>query len=426
MPKGGDRLLFRNSYRPRSQQLFTGGWAGLADMLGVPVSELPLNESNSWKEITALTCIKILSESVAKLPMKIYQDDGTGAQKAVNDYRYQILKLRANPYMSAYDFWRTMEALRNAYGNSYALIDSAASGRNAGKIQGLYPVKPQNMTVYVDDVGLLSGKNRVWYKYIDDTGQDMLLDADSVLHFKGFTLNGLVGITPLEYLRLTIDNAQQATTYLNNSYKKGLQTGGILQYVGDLSPEKQVEMRNRYEQLMSGIGNANRLSVIPVGLSYTPIALKMTDAQFLENTRLTIQQLTAVFGIKPHQVNDQTKTSYASTAEANREFYTDTLLAILTMYEQETGWKLFTQQEISDGLYTKINADVILRADPQKRMMMYAQAIQNGVYTPNEARAKEDLPGKPGGDTLFGNGALTPLSMLSTGAAINKGGNNNG
>ena len=125
---------------------------------------------------------------------------------------------------------------------------------------------------------------------------------------------------------------------------------------------------------MSGVGNANRLSVIPVGLTYTPIALKMTDAQFLENTRLTIQQLTAAYGIKPHQVNDQTKTSYASTSEANREFYTDTLMAILTMYEQELNYKLFTQSEIDAGYYIKFNADVILRASPQQRYAMTRSA----------------------------------------------------
>ena len=95
------------------------------------------------------------------------------------------------------------------------------------------------MKVFVDDIGLLSGKNRVWYKFEDDAHGDMLLDSDSVLHFKGVTLDGLIGLTPLEHLKQTIENARSATTYLNTSYKKGLQTGGILQYTGDLSPENQ-------------------------------------------------------------------------------------------------------------------------------------------------------------------------------------------
>lgn len=103
-------MLFRNSYRPKSQQLMTGGWAGLADMLGIPLSDLPLTESGSMKEITVYTCIKIRSEAVAKLPIKIYKADENGAQKAVDDYRYNLLKLRPNPYKVANNRIKDLEA----------------------------------------------------------------------------------------------------------------------------------------------------------------------------------------------------------------------------------------------------------------------------------------------------------------------------
>ena len=105
-------MLFRSTYQ--SRQLLPGGIGGLADMLGVPLSDLTLTEGTSIKEITCFTCIKILSESVAKLPVKIYQNDGYGAQKPVSDYRHQLLKLLANSYMSAYDFGRSVETRRDA------------------------------------------------------------------------------------------------------------------------------------------------------------------------------------------------------------------------------------------------------------------------------------------------------------------------
>ncbi len=407
-------MLFRNSFR--SQQLTTGDWTGLAQLLSVPVTDLgSVDGSASLKEITVYTCIKILSETLGKLPLKIYQNDGDNSQKAVNDYRYSLLKLRPNPYMSAFDFWKTNETSRNIHGNAYDYIDAATSGRNAGKVMGLYPLKSESMTVYVDDVGLLTSKNKVWYKYRDDMGNEYLLNSDSVLHFKGMTLNGLIGLSTIEYLRLTIENAKGSTTYLNNSYKKGMQSAGVLQYTGKLNETGKNNLRNDFESMSSGLINANRIAVMPLGMSYQPLALKNTDAQFLENTRLTIQQLTAAFGIKPHQVNDQSKTSYASTAEANREFYTDTLLAILTNYEQEMDFKLFTPKEVSNGLYVKFNADVILRADAQKRYAMYSQAIQNMIMTPNECRAMEEKPPMPGGDVLYGNGALAPATMLAEG-----------
>lgn len=408
-------MLFHKSQSPRSQQLTTGDWSALAELFGVPATSIMVDGNASFKEITVYTCIKILSESVAKLPLKIYRDTGNGSEKVTNDYRYNLLKLRPNPYMSAYDFWRLMEIWVDTQGNAYAYIDAATSGRNAGKIAGLYPLKPDQMTVYVDDSGLISSQNRVWYVYRDDMGKEYPLNSDSVLHFKGMSLNGLIGMSVLETLRMTIENAKGASSYLNTSYKNGMQAAGFLQYTGDLGDESSNALRAKFEKMTSGILNSNRIAVMPPGIAYQPFSLKMTDAQFLENTQLTIQQLTAAFGIKPHQVNDQTKTSYASTMEANREFYSDTLLGKLTMYEQENNFKLFTDPEVSEGYYTKFNADVILRGDAEKRYNTYAKAVQNMILTPKECRDMEDLPARDGADELYGNAALVPATMLSQG-----------
>lgn len=420
-------MLFRGAFQPRfkSQQLTNGDWAGLAGLFGVSIDNLQIDGSNSLKEITVYTCIKILSEALGKLPMKIYQETDTGKVKVSGDYRYHLLKLRPNPYMSAYDFWRVMEVLRNIHGNSYAWLDVAAVGRNAGKVQGIYPLKSENMKVFVDNTGLLSSRNRVWYQYRDDVGTEYIINSDAILHFKGMSINGLIGLSTIETLRSTIENAKGASSFLNSSYKKGMQSAGILQYTGDLSEEGKGKLRSKFESMTSGLINANRIAVMPLGVQYQPLQLKLTDAQFLENTRLSLQQLTAAFGIKPHQINDQTKTSYASTSESNREFYTDTLLAILTMYEQELSYKLFLPNEISSGYYAKFNADVILRADPEKRYLMYKDAVQNMLKTPNECRAMEEDPALPGGDELFGNAALAPATLLAKGVAFSKGGDNN-
>jgi HK97 family phage portal protein len=140
----------------------------------------------------------------------------------------------------------------------------------------------------------------------------------------------------------------------------------------------------------------------------------------VENTQLIYRQISAAFGVKAHQLNDLVKTSYASASEANSEFYTDTLLPILTMYEQETTYKLFTTPEVNKGLYTKFDVDMILRADKKTRYETYAQGIDHGFLKPNEARDREGLPKDPGGDRLFMNGNIVPIDQA--GAAYQKGG----
>lgn len=422
MPKGGDNLLFRNSYKNglhiKAEALeTTDDLQTLADWLGLSDDELQINGTQSLKEITVYTCIKILAETLAKLPLKIYQNN----VKDDSHYLYPFLKLRPNPYMSALDFWKCLETQRNIYGNAYAWLDIAKVGRNAGKILGIYPLYSPQMQVYVDDEGLLSSKDQVWYVYSDNLGKKYRINSDEILHFKGMSVNGITGLNPIETLRGSIENAKASAVFLNNSYKNGMQSSGVIQYVGELSEQAKANFRTKFEEMSAGLKNANRVSLMPVGYTYQPMELKFTDAQFLENTRLTIQQITAAFGIKPHQVNDQTKTSYASTSEANREFYTDTLLAILTMYEQELTYKLFLPSELQKGYYVKFNADVILRGDIKSRYDAYAVGIQNGFLMPNEAREKEDMDKADGGDQLIVNGNYVPLTKA--GAAYEKGGN---
>jgi HK97 family phage portal protein len=417
-------LLFRNSTRKfKNEVLTTGDWTELMDWMGISSDELQIRGTNSLKEITVYICIKILSDTVSKLPLKIYQDS-SGIKKATEHYLYPFLKLRPNPYMSASDFWKCVETMRNIYGNSYVWIDYVQSGRNVGKIQGFYPLNPTQMQIWVDNVGLLSSKNSIWYIYTDNMGTQHKLQASDLLHFKGLTTNGIVGVNPIEQLKNSIENAKSAEKFLNNSYKNGMQSAGIIQYVGDLDQKAEETFRTKFEQMSSGLKNANRISLLPIGYQYQSMALKLTDAQFLENTELNERQLAAAYGIKLHQLNSLTKTSYASTSEANREFYTDTLLAILTMYEQELTYKIFLNSEIQKGYYAKFNADVILRGDIKSRYEAYAIAIQNGFKMPNEVREMEEDPPETGGNQLIVNGNYIPLAMA--GQQYMKGGGNNG
>lgn len=412
-------MLFRASGRRHKAQDI-GGLQSLAEWLGLGENELNVSGDKSLQEITVYTCIKILSEALGKLPLKIYQDTTYG-KKSANHYLAPLLKYRPNPYMSAIDFWKTMETARNIYGNAYAWKDT---NPRTGKIQGFYPLNSDKVKIVVDDTGLLSGGNEIWYVYTDGTGKQHKINAEDILHFKGLTTNGIIGLSPIDTLKGTIENGKAAGNFLNSAFKNGMTTRGIVQYVGDLGPEERKVFRENFEEMSSGLKNANRVALLPVGYKYEPIALKLTDAQFLENTKLTIQQLTAAFGIKLHQVNYLEKTSYASTSEANREFYVDTLMANLAIYEQELVYKCFTDAEIRNGYYVKFNADVILRADTKTRYDAYAQSIQNGFKTPNEIRAMEEDEPMEGGDQLLINGNYMPITMA--GAAYKKGGEGNG
>lgn len=403
----------------------------LLEFLGMNPTEVNVRGNNALKQDTVYACIKILSESVAKLPLKIFQEDDNGIQKAARHPVYQLLKLRPNQHMSASDFWKCIEGQR-ARGNAYAYIDF---DRKTGRVLGLWPLERTKVKVWIDDAGLLSelypnqfltNRMNVWYEVDVGKGEKRKLMPDELLHFKGsVTFDGIVGIDPIDYLRSTIENGVAATKFINNFYKQGLQTKGIIQYTGSLDETAKKVFRENFEEMSSGLKNSHRVSLMPLGYQFQPLSLTMVDAQFLENTLLTIRQIATAFGIKMHQLNELDRATHANIEHQQMQFYSDTMQPILTGYEQELTYKLFLDSEIAAGFYAKFNVDSILRGDLKTRYEAYRIGIQGSFLKPNEARAKEDMPPDPHGDVLLVNGSMLPIEKAGQ-AYAKKGGDGTG
>jgi HK97 family phage portal protein len=120
-------------------------------------------------------------------------------------------------------------------------------------------------------------------------------------------------------------------------------------------------------------------------------------------------QIASAFGVKPYQIGDYSKSSYASAEAQQLSFLVDTLLFIVKQYEEEIGYKLLSDDEEADGYHVKFNTAVILRADQKTQVETLSTAVNSFLFTPNEARERLDLPHVPGGDQLIGNGSTVPI-----------------
>lgn len=397
----------------------------LLEVLGIDPDDVNVRGKNALKIAVVYACVRILSEAVAKLPLKVHQEDENGIQKTAKHPLFQLLKLRPNPYMSAFDFWKCIEAQNDLNGNAYASIDFDHRGR----IIGLWPMDSSRVKVWVDNdtqaSGVVTNRTKLWYEVNLGYEQRKLMPHE-ILHFKGgVTLDGIVGLSPLDLLKATLENGASANKFVNNFYKQGLQVKGIVQYVGDLDEKAKTTFREKFESMSSGLNNSHRIALLPVGYQFQPISLSMHDAQFLENNQLTIRQIAAAYGVKMHQLNDLTRATHSNVGEQQGEFYADTLQPKLTGYEQELTWKLLLEDELNDGYYIRFNADAILRADLKTRYEAYRIGVQGGFLKPNEARAKEEMPPAEGGDQLLVNGSYVPITQA--GAAYKaKGGDGTG
>lgn len=378
---------------------------GFLKMLNIDTKSIDVSSEKAVKEAVTYACVRIRSESVAKLPLKVYK----GSQKCNNHYLNYLLRLRPNPYMSAFNYHKTVEALNCIHGNAYVYIDF---NRKNGRVKALYPLENSRVKIYVDDIGVLGKANYLYYVYTDKNGRQFKLERHEVLHFiGGISFNGIVGLPPSLYLQGLIENSKASQEFLNNYYKNGLQTKGIIQYVGDLNDDAQKTFLSKFESMSSGLKNAHRVSLLPIGYQFQPISSSLGDAQFIENSKLSARQIAAAFGIKMHQINEIDKATYNNVEQSQKDFYIETMQPILTNYEQEYVYKLLLDSEIKNDYWVKFNIDAILRSDSKTRAETNKLFVEGGIKTTNEAREDEDLPPLEGGDSLLGNGNLIPLKI---------------
>ena len=379
----------------------------LLDFLGIDRS----NDAAAMNEAVYFACIKVLSESIGKLPLKIMQSQpGQGVRVAREHPYYRMLNERPNRYMTASTFWCTMEICRNHYGNAYAWIDT----RNPKQPQ-LWPIDPTTVQVWYDDACMLKDAPDVYYRVSNKNGE-AILGSEEVLHFKShLTLDGLVGVSVREQLASTIQGNIKAQKFLNKLYESGMTAKAVLQYTGGLKDAnvealtRGMEAYAKGEMKSRGIEN---IIPVPFGMQLTPLNLKLSDSQFLEIKQYSALQIAAALGVKPYMIGDYTKSSYASAEAQQLSFLIDTLLFNVKGYEEETGYKLLEDSFAARGYHTKFNTAVILRADQKTQIETLVSAVSNFIMTPDEARERLDLPNLPGGDQLIGNGSTVTLEQV--------------
>lgn len=376
----------------------------LIDFLG-----LHDTKESALSEATYFACLKVLSESVGKLPLKLLQhnEDG-GVVTARGHPLYFALHDRPNPYMTSTTFWSTMEQNRNHHGDAYAWI------KGAGKKTSLWILPSEDVEIWYDDQKILSDVPDIYYIY-SHGGKLYKFSSEQIIHLKtSSSFDGIKGIPVREQLKSTISGNIKSQKMLNQMYKSGFTAKAVVQYTADLSGDNLKKFKEMIEDFAGSDlddEEVKNIIPIPVGTTLTPLNVKLADSQFIDIKKYSALQIASAFGIKPNQIGDYEKSSYASAEAQQLSFYVDTLLYILKQYEEELNYKLLSREEIDNGYYFKFNVAVILRADLKTQIETLSQAVSNFIYTPNEARALLDKPAVAGGDKLLGNGASIPVEL---------------
>ena len=396
--------LFRSRDAPKNR---TSGSA-YSFFMGGSTSGKRVNERTSMQMTAVYSCVRILSEAVAGLPLHLYQyTDNSSKEKAVEHPLYFLLHDEPNPEMTSFVFRETLMTHLLLWGNAYAQI--IRNGK--GEIMALYPLMPDRMTVDRDE------KGRLYYEYMvssDDAptmkGGTVKLPPSEVLHIPGLGFDGLVGYSPIAMAKNAIGMAIACEEYGAKFFANGAQPSGVLEHPGTLKDPSRV--RESWQSTFGGSHNANKVAVLEEGMKYTPISISPEQAQFLETRKFQINEIARIFRVPPHMVGDLEKSSFSNIEQQSLEFVKYTLDPWVSRWEQSIVRSLLTAEE-KKQYFVKFNVDGLLRGDYQSRMNGYAIGRQNGWMSANDIRELENLdriPEELGGDLYLINGNMTKLA----------------
>ena len=400
--------LFSGWFQSRDKpQNRTAGSAYLF-MNGTSSSGKAVNERSAMQMTAVYSCVRILSEALAGLPLHLYRykPDG-GKEKATDHPLYHLLHDEPNPEMSSFVFRETLMTHLLLWGNAYAQI--IRNGK--GEVVALYPLMPNRMTVDRDQNGQL------YYKYrttSDDAptmeGSVVTLPPSQVLHIPGLGFDGVVGYSPIAMAKNAIGMAIACEEYGAKFFANGAAPGGVLEHPGTIKDPQRV--RESWQSTFGGSGNANKIAVLEEGMKYTPISISPEQAQFLETRKFQINEIARIFRVPPHMVGDLEKSSFSNIEQQSLEFVKYTLDPWVVRWEQTLFRALFSDKEKKEYFF-KFNLEGLLRGDYATRMSGYATARQNGWLSANDIRELENLdriPAEDGGDLYLINGNMCKLA----------------
>ena len=395
--------LFRSRDKPENRTL----GSSYTFFMGGSVAGKYVTERSVMQMTAVYSCVRILAEAVAGLPLHLYRyKDSGGKEKAVDHPLYLLLHDEPNPEMSSFVFRETLMTHLLLWGNAYAQV--IRNGK--GEVVALYPLMPNKMSVDRDENGQL------YYTYTrapeeantSELGRVILRPSD-VLHIPGLGFDGLVGYSPIAMAKNAIGLAIATEEYGAKFFANGAAPSGVLEHPGTIKDPQRV--REAWQSQFGGSSNSGKIAVLEEGMKYTPISISPEQAQFLETRKFQINEIARIFRIPPHMIGDLEKSSFSNIEQQSLEFVKYTLDPWVVRWEQSIARTLLNPDE-KKTYFVKFNLEGLLRGDYASRMNGYATARQNGWMSANDIRELENLdriPPEMGGDLYLINGNMLPL-----------------
>jgi HK97 family phage portal protein len=361
-----------------------GSDVGVMPIIGSDVAGA-LQSSAVW------ACCRLVSQAISALPGQVFETTSLGKVRATKHPYYRMLTAQPNPLMTMVQWRQTTVLHLMLYGNAYTIPEYLD-----GEVVALWPLQPERVHIVRDVTG------GYFYRAFDAGGTPHDYAPMELLHFRMFSLDGIVGLSPIEYHRITFQIDGLSRIYALNLYANGGRPQGVLEYPGNLSDAQIASIRAGWKMVHSGAANAGNIVVLEGGTKYQALAIPPEQLEFIAQQKFSVEQIARIFGVPPHLIGAMDKPTYASVEQQGLEFLQYTVQPVVTNLERTLQAML-----LEDPFFYKHNLATFERSDIKTRYAAYAVARQWGFMSVNDIRELEDLNQIPEGNVY-----LQPLNMI--------------
>tara|TARA_R110002020_G_scaffold231993_2_gene443384 strand:+ start:316 stop:1515 length:1200 start_codon:yes stop_codon:yes gene_type:complete len=380
----------------------TPGQNYLAALAGIGTeNSVAINQNTALTFSAVFAAVRILSESIASLPVNLYKKtiDGTRSIQNANPLQ-ALISVEPNQMMTSYNFFNAMVSNLVLQGNAYAFISRNGTGRP----EALHILDPQN-------VKILYHENEVFYEI---KKVELPVPATEILHFTGLSFDGIKGKSPIEVQRDTLSLAVSANKYGGQFFTNAATPKGVLQHPGKITKEAADRLRSSWNQSYGGVYNAHKTAVLEEGMTFKTIQMNPQDVDFLNTRKFQVNEIARIFRIPPHLLADLERATFSNIEAQQIDFVVHTIRPYLVNIEQEMNKKLLRETEKKDH-YVKFSIQGLLRGDSEARSKYYQTLNQIGVLSINEIRAFEDMNPVADGDTHYYPLNFAPINQPNNG-----------
>ncbi len=387
---------FFDRFKASSNDRSAGGDFFFEPVAARSASGIQVSPDRALRLSAVYACVRILSETMASLPLVIYRQRADGGKDRVTDHwLYHLLARRPNRFQNPFEWREMLQGHLAMRGNAFCQIISNLKG----EITELMPLHPDHVRMEVMDNGDFRYRVRM------QSGDETVLPRGRIWHLRGLSSDGLMGMSPIELARESLGMALAAQDYGARFFRNDAKpTGGWIEFPGAFKDaEAKRVFRDSYQAAQAG-SNRGKVLVLENGMKFHEVGVTNKDAQFLELRKFQITDIARLFRVPPHMIADLDRATFSNIEQQSLEFVMHTMTPWVERWEASIESDLMLED---DQLEIEFDFANLMRGDAASRSAYYQSGIQNGWLTRNEARVSENLNPLQGLDQ-----PLRPLNMV--------------